>query len=191
MIGLIISKKYCERKGNNHHVVFMVDEIGQFIANDRKLMLNLQTITEELGIKCAGKVWVCVTAQQAIDEIVDSITKIQEDEFSKISGRFDTRLSLSSANVDEVIRRRLLGKKENQIENLSTIYNAKDRDIKNIITWSDKVEKETYKDTNDFVEVYPFIPYQMKLLQKVLAAVRDNGSMGKNLAEGERSMLGM
>ncbi len=31
---------------------------------------------------------------------------LSEDDFSKIQGRFDTRLSLSSANVDEVIMRR-------------------------------------------------------------------------------------
>ena len=42
-------KNYIERKGNNHHVVFLVDEIGQYIGDDSKLMLNLQTVTEELG----------------------------------------------------------------------------------------------------------------------------------------------
>ena len=35
-------KSYIERKGNNHHVVFLVDEIGQYIGDDSKLMLNLQ-----------------------------------------------------------------------------------------------------------------------------------------------------
>ena len=36
------SKSYIERKGNNHHVVFLVDEIGQYIGDDSKLMLNLK-----------------------------------------------------------------------------------------------------------------------------------------------------
>ena len=48
-------KSYIERKGNNHHVVFLVDEIGQYIGEDSKLMLNLQTVTEELGKECMGK----------------------------------------------------------------------------------------------------------------------------------------
>ena len=47
-------KNYIERKGNNHHVVFLVDEIGQYIGDDSKLMLNLQTVTEELGKECMG-----------------------------------------------------------------------------------------------------------------------------------------
>ena len=40
-------KKYIDKKGNNHHVVFLVDEIGQYIGDDSKLMLNLQTVTED------------------------------------------------------------------------------------------------------------------------------------------------
>ena len=100
-------KSYIERKGNNHHVVFLVDEIGQYIGDDSKLMLNLQTVTEELGKECMGKAWVIVTSQQNID----SITKVKGNDFSKIQGRFDTRLSLSSANVDAVIKKRILEKR--------------------------------------------------------------------------------
>ena len=47
-------KKYIDKKGNNHHVVFLVDEIGQYIGDDSKLMLNLQTVTEDLGTTCKG-----------------------------------------------------------------------------------------------------------------------------------------
>ena len=50
----------------------------------------------------AEKAWIIVTSQQDID----SITKTKGNDFSKIQGRFDTRLSLSSANVDEVIKKR-------------------------------------------------------------------------------------
>lgn len=37
--------KYIAKKGNNHHVVFLIDEIGQYIGEDTNLMLNLQTVT--------------------------------------------------------------------------------------------------------------------------------------------------
>ena len=104
-------KNYIERKGNNHHVVFLVDEIGQYIGDDSKLMLNLQTVTEELGKECMGKAWVIVTSQQDID----SITKVKGNDFSKIQGRFDTRLSLSSANVDAVIKKRIFDSCEPKI----------------------------------------------------------------------------
>ena len=180
-------KAYIDRKGNNHHVVFLVDEIGQYIGEDSKLMLNLQTVTEELGKECMGKSWVIVTSQQDID----SVTKVKGNDFSKIQGRFDTRLSLSSANVDEVIKKRILEKKETPAQILRLLYGQKATIIKNLITFNDGVEKKLYADENDFACVYPFVPYQFNLLASVLTSIRTHGASGKHLSEGERSMLAM
>ncbi|MCD8362902.1 MAG: BREX system P-loop protein BrxC [Lachnospiraceae bacterium] len=180
-------KKYIDRKGNNHHVVFLVDEIGQYIGDDSRLMLNLQTVTEDLGTACRGKAWIIVTSQ----EDIDSITRIKGNDFSKIQGRFDTRLSLSSANVDEVIRERVLKKTDSAAQTLSLYYDEKDTIIKNLIQFDDGIEKKLYEDRENFAQVYPFVPYQFHLLGSVLTAIRTYGASGKHLAEGERSMLAL
>lgn len=180
-------KSYIDRMGNNHHVVFLVDEIGQYIGDDSKLMLNLQTVTEELGRECMGKAWVIVTSQQDID----SITKVKGNDFSKIQGRFDTRLSLSSANVDTVIKKRILDKNETAAQTLRLLYEQKATIIKNLIVFNDGVEKKLYANDRDFSEVYPFIPYQFNLLASVLTSIRTHGASGKHLSEGERSMLAL
>lgn len=180
-------KAYIDRKGSHHHVVFLVDEIGQYIGEDSKLMLNLQTVTEELGKECMGKAWIIVTSQQDID----AVTKVKGNDFSKIQGRFDTRLSLSSANVDEVIKKRILEKKETSAQTLRLLYGQKATIIKNLITFHDGVEKKLYADENDFACVYPFVPYQFNLLASVLTSIRTHGASGKHLSEGERSMLAM
>lgn len=180
-------KKYIDKKGNNHHVVFLVDEIGQYIGDDSKLMLNLQTVTEDLGTACGGKAWIVVTSQQDID----SITKTKGNDFSKIQGRFDTRLSLSSANVDEVIRKRILKKEATAEQTLNLLYDEKSTIIKNLIVFNDGVEKKLYSDRSNFSAVYPFVPYQFNLLGSVLTSIRTHGASGKHLAEGERSMLAL
>ena len=180
-------KNYIERKGNNHHVVFLVDEIGQYIGDDSKLMLNLQTVTEELGKECMGKAWVIVTSQQDID----SITKVKGNDFSKIQGRFDTRLSLSSANVDAVIKKRILEKTEPAAQTLRLLYEQKATIIKNLIVFNDTAEKKLYASAEDFAEVYPFVPYQFNLLSSVLTSIRTHGASGKHLSGGERSMLAL
>lgn len=180
-------KSYIESKGNNHHVVFLVDEIGQYIGDDSKLMLNLQTVTEELGKECMGKAWVIVTSQQDID----SITKVKGNDFSKIQGRFDTRLSLSSANVDAVIKKRILDKTDTAAQTLGLLYEQKATIIKNLIVFNDGVEKKLYANENDFTESYPFVPYQFNLLASVLTSIRTHGASGKHLSEGERSMLAL
>lgn len=180
-------KAYLDKKGSNHHVVFLVDEIGQYIGDDSKLMLNLQTVTEELGKECQGKAWVIVTSQQDID----SITKVKGNDFSKIQGRFDTRLSLSSANVDAVIKKRILEKTNTAAQSLRLIYDQKGTIIKNLIVFNDGVEKKLYANAADFAEVYPFVPYQFNLLASVLTSIRTHGASGKHLSEGERSMLAL
>lgn len=179
--------KYIEKKGNNHHVVFLIDEIGQYIGDDSKLMLNLQTVTENLGTFCGGKAWIIVTSQQDID----SITKTKGNDFSKIQGRFDTRLSLSSANVDEVIKKRILAKNKTGKQTLEILYENKATIIKNLIVFNDGIEKKLYSSKEGFADVYPFIPYQFNLLGSVLTSIRIHGASGKHLAEGERSMLAL
>lgn len=179
-------KQYVLTKGNNHHLIFCVDEIGQYIGEDSKLMLNLQTVTEELGRECKGKVWVIVTSQQDID----SVTKVKGNDFSKIQGRFDTRLALSSANVDAVIKKRLLSKNETAAQMLRLLYGQKATDVKNKIVFTGP-EKKLYANVDDFVTVYPFLPYQFNLLASVLTAIRTHGASGKHLSEGERSMLAL
>jgi len=179
-------KEYIESKGKEHHVIFLVDEMGQYIGDDVGLMLNLQTVVEDLGIYCGGKAWVIVTSQQDID----SITRVRGNDFSKIQGRFNTRLSLSSANVDEVIKRRILYKTDVAKDTLKLLYADKEAILKNLITFSaDTPEMKTFKTAEDLVEVYPFIPYQFRLLQSVFTAIRQHGASGKHLSEGERSLL--
>lgn len=180
-------KKYIDSKGSNHHVVFLVDEIGQYIGDDSKLMLNLQTVTEDLGTACHGKAWVIVTSQ----EDIDSITKTKGNDFSKIQGRFDTRLSLSAANVSEVIQKRILEKTEAAKQMLSMLYDEKATVIKNLIEFKDGIDKKLYKDRENFSAVYPFVPYQFDLLGSVLTSIRTYGASGKHLSDGARSMLAL
>ena len=179
--------EYLEKKGPAHQIVFLVDEIGQYIGEDSKLMLNLQTVVEELGLRCHGRVWVLVTSQQDIDAVAE---KVKGNDFSKILGRFDTRLSLSSRNVDEVIRKRLLEKNEVAKATLNDLFIQQQSSLKNLLTFSsDTAEMKIYNNAQEFIDFYPFIPYQFKLLQQVFNGIRIKGASGKHLSEGERSLL--
>ncbi|WP_214855538.1 BREX system P-loop protein BrxC [Exiguobacterium sp. s166] len=179
-------KEYIDEKGPKFHLVFLVDEIGQYIGDSRDLMLNLQTLTEDLGTHAQGKVWIMVTSQESIDSIV----KVKGDDFSRIQGRFDTRLSLSSISVDEVIKKRILEKHKHVNDKLKVLYPEKSAILKNLISFTGSTaDLRGYNNEQEFAEVYPFIPYQFKLLQNVFEQVRKHGSSGKHLSEGERSML--
>ena len=182
--------EYCEARaaenGGQFRLLFMVDEVGQFIGEDQSLMLSLQTIVEEFGARCGGRVWVMVTSQEAIDEV----TMIVGNDFSKIQGRFNTRLSLSSSSVDEVIKRRVLEKTEAATLELGQEYDQQSAVLKNLFTFEDsRGDLLGFESQTDFVESYPFANYQFKVLPDVMTEVRKHGAKAAHMSTGERSML--
>ena len=183
-------QEYLDAQGEDHRIIFLVDEVGQFIGTDTHLMLNLQTITEELGTVCKGRAWVVVTSQEDIDAVLGEIQGTRANDFSKIQGRFRTRLSLSSANVDEVIQKRLLTKREEVRADLEAEYARQGDILKNQLSFRDAgMTFPQFRDADDFVRDYPFAPYQFKLLQKIFESIRKAGATGLHLAQGERSLL--
>ena len=168
----------------------MIDEVGQYVGTDTDMLLNLQSIVEKLGSECQGKVWVVCTGQEALDKII----KLRTDEFSRIQARFKTMLSLSSSSVDEVIQKRILRKKSDVIPKLEALYDKKSAEIRSLFSFKydenqAMMDIKGYTGTNDFVKNYPFVPYQFILMQKVYTEIRRHGNAGKNLSNGERSMI--
>ncbi|MDE1549166.1 BREX system P-loop protein BrxC [Jeotgalibaca caeni] len=183
-------KKYVDQKPKNFRLIFMVDEMGQYISDNKELMLELQTVVEDLGRFTKGKVWVVVTSQQSLVSLEQD--KNSSDDFSKIQGRFATRLSLSSANADEVIKKRLLSKSDVGNETLQIVYDERTQAmLRNKLSFSnDTMTLRKYDEPNDFYEFYPLIPYQVSLLQRVLEEIRRHGLAGTSVSTGERNLLG-
>ncbi len=179
---------YIEKRGNDHHVVFLIDEVGQYIGNDGSLLLNLQSIVEELGVRTNGRAWIICSSQEAIDDVVKGVKK---DDFSKSLGRFDPKIKLSSTDIDEVIKQRLLAKTADGAATLTSTYSSREAEIKNLLTFGEGgTYKATYRDAKDFAATYPYIPYQFKLLQDTYMSIREKGFAGAHLSSGARSLLG-
>ena len=181
-------KEYVDKKPDDFRLLFMIDEVGQYVGENTDHLLNLQSLIEEIGSKCEGKVWVMCTGQEALDEII----KTRQDEFSRIQARFKTRLSLSSTSADEVIQKRLLAKKPEAEEKLKGVYNANESVLRNLLTFSKDdalLDVRGFETPEEFARCFPFVPYQFLLLQKVYSAIRKHGNAGKHQSSGERSML--
>ena len=179
-------KEYVDGQPRDFRLLFMIDEVGQYVGGDTDLLINLQSLVEKIGSECMGKVWVVCTGQEAIDEII----KARENEFSRIQARFKTRLSLSSSSADEVIQKRILLKTEEAEKNLEWVYTVNDSVMRNLFTFTDAImDIKGYSGAGEFVKNFPFVPYQFILMQKVFVEIRKHGNSGKHLSGGERSML--
>jgi len=186
-------KVYIDQKGPEFRLNFFVDEVGQYIAGNVKLMLNLQTIAESLATKCQGRAWVVVTAQEDMDTVIGEMGKQQGNDFYKIQDRFRIRMKLTSINAAEVIQKRLLLKNDESIAVLSHIHNEQVNNFKTLFDFADGSQTyRNFKDREHFISSYPFIPYQYVLFQSAIQNLsQHNAFEGKHSSVGERSMLGV
>lgn len=184
---------YIKSKPKGFHLNFFVDEVGQYISDNTKLMLNLQTIAETLATRTKGNSWILVTSQEDMEKVIGDMSKAQQNDFSRIQARFKLKVPLTSANVDEVIEKRLLKKNDDAQKELIKIFKKEKAHLDTLLSFSDAgVQFKGYKTENDFANKYPFTPYQFDLFQQCRRALSThNAFQGKHASVGERSMLGV
>ena len=186
-------KAYVDAQGPKFRLNFFVDEVGQYIADNVKLMTNLQTIAESLATKCRGRAWIVVTAQQDMASVVGDMTQRQANDFSKIQARFANRIPLNSADVAEVIQKRLLEKTDDGIALLGDLHHVQAPNLKTLFDFTDgSLRLENFRDRDHFIRSYPFVPYQYPLFQLAIQNLSEHNAFeGKHSSVGERSMLGV
>jgi hypothetical protein len=184
---------YIKTKQKGFRLNFFVDEVGQYISESSKLMLNLQTIAETLATKTKGNSWILVTSQEDMESVVGDMNKTQKNDFSKIQARFKLKIPLTSANVDEVIEKRLLDKTDPARTLLKNVWKKEQSNMETLLSFSEVgVQFKGYKGENDFINKYPFVSYQFDLFQQCIKALSThNAFQGKHASVGERSMLGV
>ena len=148
-------KAWLDQKPASFRLNFFVDEVGQYIAENTKLMTNLQTVAESLATKCQGRAWIIVTAQEDMNSVLGDLSKQQSNDFSKIQARFANRLKLTSADVAEVIQRRLLTKNELGTELLKATYSQQFNNFKTLFDFADGGQQyQIFRDESHFVYCY-------------------------------------
>jgi len=186
-------KAWLDKQEPGFRLNFFVDEVGQYIADNVKLMTNLQTIAESLNTKCRGQAWIIVTAQQDMASVIGDLTQQQENDFSKIQARFSNRMPLNSADVAEVIQRRLLSKNDEGETKLGLLYDREENNLRTLFDFTDEsIKLKNYRERQHFIDSHPFPPYQYTLFQRAITSLsQHNAFEGKHSSIGERSMLGV
>ncbi len=182
---------YIQSRPSGFRLNFFVDEVGQYISDNTKLMLNLQTIAETLATRTKGSSWILVTSQEDMEKVVGDMNRQQQNDFSRIQARFKIKIPLTSANVDEVIEKRLLKKKGQCQKALEDAFKRDNAYLESLLSFSEAgVQFKGYADAADYGNKYPFTPYQFDLFQNCRRALSmHNAFQGKHASVGERSML--
>ena len=186
-----IIKAHLAKQPAGSRFIFFVDEVGQFIGKDVHRMLSLQTIAEGLTDKTDGRSFIVVTSQMDMESTLGDLNTQQSNDFSRIQGRFTTRIFLTSANADEVIQRRLLEKKEDANKQLCLEYDKQKNIIRSLFNFGEQSQfRNNYKSDEQYAICFPFMDYQFNLLQaSIIELSKNNAFSGKQQSVGERSML--
>ena len=91
------------------YVLFVIDEVGQYVGSNQNMILNLQGLAENLKNLGDGKAWILGTAQQTLTED-DPRAALNSPELYKLKDRFPIQIDLESRDIKEICYRRLLGK---------------------------------------------------------------------------------
>ena len=184
---------WLERQGPHQRIAFFADEVGQFIGDDSQLMLNLQTITEQLATHCSGRAWVFVTSQEELSGIMKQMDERRSTDFSKIQGRFAIKVSLSTEEVTDVIARRLLTKSEQGASELDAMWQRLGAGFPSMFRFPEGTKKyDNYLTRDSFVAKYPFVDYQFEMFTQAMRGLSDNDLFtGRHSSVGARSLLGV
>lgn len=180
--------RYLDEKPDDYRLTFLIDEVSQYIGSDGNLLLNLQTIIENISDECDNKVWLVCTAQQELSQLRDSADPI--DDFGKIMGRFETRLSLESQSADYITKKRVLEKSSKGADKLEAFFHENETAIINQFESSSQLYKG-FSDAEEFIQVYPFIPYQFKLISEVIRSFNKQELVQEGYRNSERAIIGI
>ena len=181
-------KEYIDKQGRDYRLLFLADEVSQFINDNKGLLLQLQEIVTRLHETCEDKVWVGCTAQQDLTEILSAcnISSTTED-YGKIMGRFEVKVSLEGTQPEYITQKRILEKNGVGMSELDKLYTVKRTAIDTQFQLPTGYEAFASKDK--FVDFYPFVPYQFRLIKQVFQAFRDRGYVEKEVKGNERSVI--
>ncbi len=184
-------KEYMDSKGSDFRLNFFVDEVGQFVARSSRLMVDLQEIATSLSSVTGNRSWVMVTSQDELEKFVKNLDKQDKTDISKIMGRFYVKMSLSNANVNEVIQKRLLEKNEEGKKIVGSAYEIQKENFNTLFQFVNGPKKyRVYRDKDEFVTTYPFVTYQFDMFKTTLETLSlHNAFPGEYTSTGARSML--
>jgi hypothetical protein len=152
------------------NIIFVVDEVGQYISTKDSLILSMQGTLENLKDIGGGKAWLLATAQQTLTEDNPN-ARLNSDKLYKLNARFPIKAEIEASDIKEICTQRILGKSSNFSGQLKGLYKSHGEKLRHY-TKLEKCERTMYvKDELDeklFINLYPFLPQHFEIIISLL-----------------------
>jgi hypothetical protein len=176
-----------KRRRPGHSLMFVVDEVGQFVARDVQKMLDLQAVVQSLGVKGRGKHWIVVTSQEKLGELVSGLDD-KKIELARLMDRFPLQVHLEPSDISEVTSRRVLSKNAAAQKTLGELFDQhRGRFTEHTRLTADIRLPELTRAS--FIDLYPLLPYQIDLIIQVVSGLRTQGGASKHVGGANRTII--
>jgi hypothetical protein len=172
MIGLV------RRRSGRENIVFVVDEVGQYVAARDSLILNLDGLAKNLKQIGCGKVWLMATAQQTLTED-DPRAQVNTPKLFKLKDRFPILADLEASDIREICYLRLLGKTKQAEDELEKLFEKHGPQFRFLTKLKNTRYYQRDLDKKSFIHLYPFLPQHFDLLLELLGRLaKSMGGVG-------------
>ncbi len=168
-------------------LVFVIDEVGQFVARDVQKMLDLQAVVQSLGRVGRGKMWLVVTSQEKLTELVGGLDD-RRVELARLMERFPLQVHLEPSDISEVTSKRVLAKTTQAQTQLRELYDQHSGRLADStrLTADIKLPELT---RSSFVDLYPLLPYQVDLIIQLVSGLRTQSGASKHVGGAARTII--
>ena len=181
--GMELMRRRCPGKT----LLFVVDEVGQFVARDVQKMLDLQAVVQNLGRVGRGKMWIVVTSQEKLTELVGGIDD-KRVELARLMDRFPLQVHLAPADISEVTSKRVLSKNAEAEKALRELFTQHRGRLTDNTRFTADI-KLPELSTESFVDLYPLLPYQIDLIIQVVSGLRTQSGASKHVGGANRTII--
>ncbi len=173
------------RRPGMERLLLIVDEAGQYVARSAERMLGLQGLAEACQKK-KGSLWLLATSQEKLTAVVRGLEG-RQTELAKAVDRFPIRVDLLPSDIDEVTGRRVLDKTSDGSAAVRKVLN----NDRNRLSTSVALQSTRYQSFSeeDFVRLYPLVPYQLQVLIDAVSARRAQGTQFQTMGGSNRTII--
>lgn len=197
-VGKFVQRTFelCAKRKPGKALIFIIDEVGQYVARSSEKIENLRVVVEQFGKESKNRikakqavapVWVIVTSQEKLDEVVAAIDS-KRVRLATMQDRFKFRVDLAPADIREVATKRVLAKKEDAVGVLKNLYRASEGALK-AGCHLERTKRKTDIDIDDFVQFYPYLPHFIELSIDIMSGIRLQPGAPKHLGGSNRTII--
>ncbi len=182
-------KELGQRRCPGRSLLFVIDEVGQFVARDVQKMLDLQGIVQALGRVGRGKFWIAVTSQEKLTELVGGLED-KRVELARLMDRLPQELQvhLEPSDISEVTSRRVLSKNAEAQSLLRRLFEESRARLAGSVNLTADIRLPELT-AERFVDLYPLLPYQVDFIIQVVSGLRTQGGASKHVGGANRTII--